>query len=73
MKFTPLISRGGNYMVALQNVAYLRNDENGQTKIGLVGGESILVTGSMDEIVEKIIESTGRAKKAPQTQPAQSS
>jgi len=38
MNFTLLHSRGGDYMVALQNIAYLRNDENGQTKVGMIGG-----------------------------------
>ena len=57
MKFTLLHSRGGDYMVALQNVAYLRNDENGQTKVGLVGGDALLVVGSMDEVAAKILES----------------
>jgi uncharacterized protein YlzI (FlbEa/FlbD family) len=65
MKFTPLHSRGGDYMVALQNVAYLRNDENGQTKIGLVGGDSLLVVGSMEEVADMIVESTRKAKVAP--------
>ncbi len=43
-------------MVALANIAYLRNDENGQTKIGMVGGDSLLVVGSMQEIAAKIAE-----------------
>ena len=50
MKLVPIHSRGGDYMVALHNVAYLRNDENGQTKIGMVGGDSLLVVGEMKEI-----------------------
>ncbi|MCC7168691.1 MAG: hypothetical protein IT565_14085 [Rhodospirillales bacterium] len=54
MKFVLLHSRGGNYMVAAQNIAYLRTDENGQTKIGLVGGDSILVVGSMEETAATI-------------------
>ncbi len=57
MKLVPLHSRGGDYMVSLQNIAYLRNDENGQTKIGMVGGDSLLVVGSMQEIAQKIAES----------------
>lgn len=56
MKLVPLHSRGGDYMVALANIAYLRNDENGQTKIGMVGGDSLLVVGSMQEIAAKIAE-----------------
>lgn len=54
MKFVFLSSRGGNYMVAVQNVAYLRNDENGQVKIGMVGGDSLLVVGTMEEIAQKL-------------------
>ena len=50
MKLVPIESRGGNYMVALANIAYLRNDENGQTKIGMVGGDSLLVVGKMEDI-----------------------
>lgn len=48
MKFVKLKSHGGDYMIVVQNIAYLRTDENGQTKIGLVGGDSILVAGSID-------------------------
>ncbi len=54
MKFVQLNSRGGNYMVAVQNVAYLRTDENGQTKVGMVGGDALLVVGTMEEIAERI-------------------
>jgi hypothetical protein len=50
MKFVPLKSRGGDYLVVADNVAYLRTDENGQTKVGLVGGDSLLVAGSIEEI-----------------------
>ena len=56
MKLVPIHSRGGNYMVAVANIAYLRNDENGQTKIGMVGGDSLLVVGSMEEIAAIIAE-----------------
>jgi hypothetical protein len=51
MKFIKLRSRGGDYMVVAANVAWLRNHENGQTKVGLVGGDSLLVAGTMEEIV----------------------
>ncbi len=54
MKFVLLESRGGNYMVMVSNVAYLRSDENGQTKIGMVGGDALLVTGSIEEIAARI-------------------
>ena len=50
MQLVPIHSRGGDYMVSLHNIAYLRNDENGQTKIGMVGGDSLLVVGDMKEI-----------------------
>ena len=57
MKLVKIHSRGGDYMVALQNIAYLRNDENGQTKIGMVGGDSLLVVGKMEEIAATIAAS----------------
>jgi hypothetical protein len=40
VKFVPIKSRGGGYLVVVENIAYLRADENRQTKIGLIGGES---------------------------------
>lgn len=55
MKFVLLKSHGGNYLVVVANVAYLRADENGQTKIGLVGGDSILVAGSVEETAATIL------------------
>lgn len=54
MKFVKLKSRGGDYFVVAANIAYLRTDENGQTKIGLVGGDSLLVVGSMEEIAAQV-------------------
>lgn len=60
MKFVSLPSRGGNYLVVASNVAWLRNDENGQTKVGIVGGQPLLVNGSIDEIAEIILRETGR-------------
>jgi len=56
MQLVKIHSRGGDYMVALHNVAYLRNDENGQTKIGMVGGDSLLVVGKMEEIAAIIAQ-----------------
>jgi periplasmic protein TonB len=50
MKFVALHSRGGNYLVVASNVAWLRSAENGQTQIGIVGGQPLLVAGSMEEI-----------------------
>ena len=50
MKFVRLRSRGGDYLVVVSNIAYLRTDENNQTKVGMVGGDSLLVVGSVDEV-----------------------
>jgi hypothetical protein len=55
MKFVLLPSRGGNYMVVATNIAYLRTDENGQTKVGLVGGDAILVAGTIEETAATIL------------------
>jgi hypothetical protein len=55
MKFVELKSRGGDYFVVAANIAYLRTDENGQTKVGLIGGDSLLVVGSMAEIVAQVM------------------
>ncbi|MDB5736967.1 MAG: hypothetical protein JWO65_635 [Sphingomonas bacterium] len=55
MKFVELKSRGGDYFVVAENIAYLRADENGQTKIGLIGGDSLLVVGSMKEVAAKVL------------------
>jgi hypothetical protein len=59
MKFVPLPSRGGNYLVVASNIAWLRSDENGQTKVGMVGGQPLLVTGSIEEIAEIVLRETG--------------
>jgi hypothetical protein len=58
MQFVPLKSHGGDYLVVVANVAYLRSDENGQTKIGLVGGDSILVAGTVTETAATIMASS---------------
>lgn len=50
MKFVHLNSRGGNYMVVAERIAWLRSGENGQTLVGMVGGSPLLVTGSVDEV-----------------------
>jgi hypothetical protein len=55
MKFVALHSRGGDYFVVAANIAYLRADENGQTKVGLVGGDSLLVVGSLKEVAAKVL------------------
>ena len=55
MKFIKLESRGGNYLVVAENVAWLRTAENGQTTVGIVGGQPLLVVGSIEEVAEKIL------------------
>lgn len=55
MKFIALHSRGGNYLVVASNVAWLRSAENGQTQIGIVGGQPLLVAGSMEEIAAQLL------------------
>ena len=55
MKFVLLKSRGGDYMVIAQNVAWLRSHEDGQTKVGIIGSEAIQVSGSMEETAAAIL------------------
>ncbi|MBS1239685.1 MAG: hypothetical protein H6R45_391 [Proteobacteria bacterium] len=55
MKFVLLKSRGGDYMVITQNVAWLRAHENDQTKIGMVGSDAILVAGSIEETAATLL------------------
>jgi hypothetical protein len=55
MKFVLLKSRGGDYMVVAGNVAWLRSHENGQTKVGVVGGDSLLVAGTIEETAATIL------------------
>jgi periplasmic protein TonB len=55
MKFVLLNSRGGNYMVVADNVAWLRTAENGQTQVGMVGGDPLLVAGSIEETAATIL------------------
>lgn len=54
MKFIALHSRGGNYLVVASNVAWLRSAENGQTQVGIVGGQPLLVAGSMEDIAAQL-------------------
>lgn len=58
MKFIALNSRGGNYMVVATNVAWLRAAENGQTQVGIVGGQPLLVAGSMEDVAAVILADT---------------
>ena len=55
MKFVSLKSRGGNYLVVAENIAWLRADEGGQTKVGVVGGGSLLVAGTIQETAAAIL------------------
>ena len=54
MKFVLLKSRGGDYLVSAENIAWLRAAEYGQTKIGIVGGDQLLVVGSIEETAATI-------------------
>ena len=54
MKFVKLASRGGDYLVVAQNIAWLRTAENGQTSVGMVGGQPLLVTDSIEEVASMI-------------------
>ena len=55
MKFILLKSHGGDYLVVAENVAWLRAHENGQTKVGVVGGDSLLVAGTIQETAATIL------------------
>jgi hypothetical protein len=55
MKFVLLKSRGGDYMVVAQNVAWLRSHENGQTRVGMVGSDPIQVAGTIEEVAAAIL------------------
>jgi len=55
MKFVSFKSRGGDYLVIVQNVAWLRTHENGQTKVGIIGSDAILVAGTIEETAAAIL------------------
>jgi len=55
MKFVSLKSRGGDYLVVAEQVAWLRAHENGQTKVGLVGGDSLIVAGGIEATAATIL------------------
>ncbi len=55
MKFIKLESRGGNYLVVAENVAWLRTAENCQASVGIIGGQPLLVVGSVEEVAAKIL------------------
>ena len=55
MKFVSLKSRGGDYLVVAENIAWLRTHEDGQTKVGVVGGDSLLVAGTIEQTAAAIL------------------
>ncbi len=55
MKFISLKSRGGDYLVVAANVAWLRAHENGQTKVGIIGGDPLLVAVSIEETAAALL------------------
>lgn len=55
MKFVKLPSRGGDYLVIAEQIAWLRKHEDGQTKVGIVGGDYLLVAGNVDDIAATIL------------------
>ena len=55
MKFMSLKARAGNYLVVAETVAWLRDYENGQTQVGMVGGAPLLVAGKVEEIAASIL------------------
>jgi protein TonB len=55
MKFVLLKSMGGDYMVVVENVAWLRAAENNQTNVGIVGGNPLLVSGNIQETAATIL------------------
>jgi hypothetical protein len=55
MKFISLKSRGGDYLVVAENIAWLRSAENGQTSVGIIGGSPLLVAGTIEEIAATIM------------------
>lgn len=69
MKFIKLESRGGNYLVVAENVAWLRVAENGQTSVGIIGGQPLLVVGSLEEVAAKLLEATAPEAGAPAAAP----
>ncbi|MFO6447272.1 hypothetical protein ACLBKU_09030 [Erythrobacter sp. NE805] len=70
MKFIKLESRGGNYLVVAENVAWLRTAENGQTNVGIIGSQPLLVVGSVEEVAAKILASVNGQEEAAPAAPA---
>lgn len=65
MEFIKLESRGGNYLVVASNIAWLRTAENGQTTVGIVGGQPLLVVGSIEEVAATILAAAQQKQAAP--------
>jgi hypothetical protein len=55
MKFIALKSRGGDYLVVASNIAWLRNGENGQTLVGMIGSSPLLVTGDIEDVAAQLL------------------
>lgn len=64
MEFIKLESRGGNYLVVASNIAWLRTAENGQTTVGIVGGQPLLVVGSIEDVAATILAATANQRQA---------
>jgi outer membrane biosynthesis protein TonB len=69
MKFIKLESRGGNYLVVAENIAWLRTAENGQTNVGIVGGQPLLVVGTIEEVAAKILADSAPVEPPAAAQP----
>ena len=55
MKFVSMKSRGGDYLLVVGNVAWLRTHENGQTQVGIIGSTPILVAGTIEQTAATIL------------------
>ena len=55
MKFVSMKSRGGDYLLVVEQVAWLRSYENNQTKVGIIGSDAILVAGTIEETAATIL------------------
>ncbi len=55
MKFVSFKSRGGDYLVIVENVAWLRTHENGQTKAGIIVSDADPVAGTIEETTAAIL------------------
>jgi hypothetical protein len=42
-------------MVVASNIAWLRSDEHGQTKVGIVGSTPLMVAGTIEEVAATIL------------------